>query len=335
LLDGVQIHRKGRFPARWRNHRHWDRFALWSHARQLLRAARASRNHPIIAIVFHPLFEDYLRFLQPQHVAFHVYDDYARMDRWSSADQQRLERLTQRADLITAATAAMIHTLPPAAAARAILLPNGGDFSRFAAPPEVPCPPELAAIPHPRIGNLGTLNRKMDLPLIAALAQRRPDWHWVLVGKVEEQDLMGDPPLAQGLADCRRCANVHFLGHRNRLLIPTYAHHLDVHTVAYRIRDDDYVVAGYPVKLNEYLATGKPVVSAAQQATLDYFSDVVAVASGVDQWETALAAVIAGLGVGTVAQRQAVARSSDWSVRVDQLETMLLNIAAGNHSSNT
>ena len=40
----------------------------------------------------------------------------------------------------------------------------------------IPEPPDLAAIPHPRIGWTGSLHPQLDYGLIATLAQRRPDW---------------------------------------------------------------------------------------------------------------------------------------------------------------
>ena len=328
LLDGVQVHRKGRFLPRWRGNRHWDALALRHHANQLRRAAAPTLDTPLIAILFHPMFESYLRFLRADIVAFHVYDLYAKMSAWSSADQLQFERLVARADLITAATDAMIRSLPPAGADRATLLPNGGNYVMFADRNDLPCPADLADIAHPRIGNLGTINRKMDLSLIAEIARRRPDWQWVLVGKVEEDEFVTDPERARGLSDCRRLPNVHFLGARDRLTIPAYMNHMDVNTVCYRIREDDYVVAGYPVKLNEYLATGKPVVASPQEATVSYFREVAAVVSGPDQWVDALAAAIDGRGVGGAAQRQAVARANDWSLRIAKLEAMLLQLIA-------
>jgi len=36
--------------------------------------------------------------------------------------------------------------------------------------------------PHPRIGYVGSINIKVDLLLVAEIARRRPDWHWVIIG---------------------------------------------------------------------------------------------------------------------------------------------------------
>jgi glycosyltransferase involved in cell wall biosynthesis len=184
----------------------------------------------------------------------------------------------------------------------------------------------LANIPRPRIANIGALNRKIDFALISEIANIRPDWHWVLIGRVHQSELSADmEEWRYGLDDCRALPNVHFLAERPRASIPAYLNHMDVNTICYRIHQNDWVVSGYPVKLNEYLAVGKPIVAAAQEAIVQYFSSVVDVARNKEEWLAAIERALAG-GVGTPEQRRAVALENSWETRVDLLERWLLDL---------
>ncbi|MCF6353720.1 MAG: glycosyltransferase [Candidatus Polarisedimenticolaceae bacterium] len=324
-LDGVLVDRPGKWMPRWQTWPLWDNKAIAMHSRRLRSAVNIKPGDDFVAFLFHPCFWPYIQSLKPRTVAFHVYDVYSQMDNWSDLDQQFLEQVVESADLLTAATMGMARALPGNALDRVRILPNGVNLSLFdlTMNPVIPCPTDLAEIPHPRIGNTGTLNRKMDFQLIADIAAQRPEWHWVMVGLLPEEELLADEVACKGLAACRQRANIHFLGPKQQKEVPAYTYHMDVNTICYRIREGEWVGAGYPVKLNEYLAVGKPVVAAAQEAVVQYFSDVVAIASGTEEWVAALEHAVMSGGVSTVEQRRAKAEENTWDRRVDQLEMWL------------
>src|SRR3546814_4923346 len=78
----------------------------------------------------------------------------------------------------------MSRKLPGIDPGGARILPHGVDFEEVSAGAAAPCPDDLAAIPHPRIGYTGRLNMKIDLAGVAEVAERRPDWNWVFIGAV-------------------------------------------------------------------------------------------------------------------------------------------------------
>ena len=47
-------------------------------------------------------------------------------------------------------------------------------------------PAVIAAIPRPRLGYFGVLDERIDWELIAAVADRRPEWRWVLSSSVPD-----------------------------------------------------------------------------------------------------------------------------------------------------
>ena len=325
-LDGVFVDRPGKLLPRWPSFLLWDKFALKLYNHKLRRVIGANSHKDFIAFVFNPVFWPYIEVLQPRWVVFHIYDVYSQMGEWTTEQQKYLTMLASRADLITAATHAMSRSLPNEFQNKAHILPNGVDLNLFQTTDLPACPKDLSVIPSPRIANIGTTNRKIDLKLIAKIASRRPEWNWVFVGSVSKEELLADDEAKEGYLACQACPNIYFLGEKNRLNIPAYAAHMDVNTICYRIKEGEWVSAGYPVKLNEYLAVGKPVVAAQQEVIVDFFSDVVAIANGADEWEAAIEKALRTGGIATPDKRRTVAAENTWDKRVDLLEGWLLKV---------
>ena len=75
--------------------------------------------------------------------------------------------------------------------------------------------------------------------------------------------------------------NVYFLGVKKPEELPNYIKELDVCLMCYR--QTEYTKYIYPVKLHQYLACGKPVVST-HLKQLDEFEDVLKFADGCEEW---------------------------------------------------
>jgi glycosyltransferase involved in cell wall biosynthesis len=120
------------------------------------------------------------------------------------------------------------------------------------------------------------------------------------------------------LAELKQLPNVHLLGGKPADALPAYVRHFDVCLMCYEVTD--YTNYIYPMKLNEYLATGLPIVSAPIETVLG-FGNVVSIAHTNEDW---LAAIDHSLtepmrAEKAVAARCAVARGNDWGVLVNQI----------------
>lgn len=328
-MDSIQVHLGGKLLPRWPRNSALEKLSIWNYTR-FIKQFFGIRNGRSITLLFHPMFFPYAQPLNSDFLAMHVYDVYSGMPNWNGRLEKMLSITVEKADLITAATESMAEALPGTGPRKARILHNGVDPTPFITSDNFPCPDDLAKIPHPRIANLGTINLKMDMQTIAKVAEKKTMWHWVFVGRLEEAELNTDSEARMGLAKCKKLENVHFLGEKSRLDIPAYAQHVDVMTVCYRIRPDDWVVSGYPLKLNEYLAVGKPVVASPQTAICKYFSDVVDIAYNYEDWLTTLERAVSQGGVSTPERRREVAMSNTWDNRVDLLEKWLFEITNNN-----
>ncbi len=144
-------------------------------------------------------------------------------------------------------------------------------------------PPELQAVRHPIVGHAGTISAmRCDLELLAFLAKTNPRYSLVLVGPVEKD--------AREFFEANPLRNLHLLGPRAYAAIPHYLEHLDVCLIPYRL--NNFNLGSNPVKLYEYLALGKPVVSTAIPA-VQALASVVLIATDRGAFNRCLAEALA------------------------------------------
>jgi len=268
----------------------------------------------IVLYVWRPEFEPAVDNVRHDLLCYHVDDEYNFSDVDLPTDPREVRLLT-RADQVFIHSPALLekkgHLNPHTRS-----VPNGVDFALFAAP--LAEPDDLAGVPHPRIGYIGYIKRHLDWELIDALAAQHPAWQFVFVGATSPHR-----ELAANLARLAQRDNVHFLGAKSTIAMAHYPQHFDVCVMPYVA--NGYTKYIYPLKLHEYLATGRPVVGA-RIRSLEDFSDVIAIASGPAEWSTAIEAALSS-DAGSperVAARRTVAEKHDWGLLVDQIAGAIL-----------
>ena len=112
-------------------------------------------------------------------------------------------------------------------------------------------PDDQREIPRPRIGFFGVIDERLDLDLLASLADARPNYQFVMIGpvvKIEESSLPRRP-------------NIHYLGGKKYDELPDYLGGWDVAMMPFALNEATRFIS--PTKTLEYLAAGRPVVSTA------------------------------------------------------------------------
>jgi len=328
-IDNVRVDESPRWLMRWPRFPLWDRAVMRLQVRRWIAALRRVAPGPLIAYICHPSFFPYVNLIGADRIVYHVYDLYDHQPNWTSELDRHERELLKRADLVFCPSEMLAQALREKVERPVEVLPNAANVALFfeATACSVEDPPDLREIARPRIGWIGSLHPQVDYGLIAALARRRPDWNFVFVGgkvaHVEE-------PAEREYQECRSLPNVHFLGYKHRDEIPAYVVNMDVHLLCYRMSDASWVKVAYPLKLHECLASGRPLVSSDLQM-LRVHSDVIRFASGLDEWETAIAHALAEGGVGTPDERRAAARNNSWDVRAQQLSDWLAGLDRDRH----
>jgi len=202
-------------------------------------------------------------------VVYYCVDDFSE---WPGLDAELVremeQRLIERADVFIATSSRLRERLA-AFGKPTHLLTHGVDVAHFSrqASEEHLC---LRGIQKPRAGFFGLIDARMDQELLGLVADRMPEMAFVLAGPVEA------PVRA---LSARK--NVHFTGPIAYDQLPSLIAGLDVLLIPY--------VAGAlgdslsPLKLKEYLATGKPIVSTPIAEAQAQAPHVIAAGSA-DEW---------------------------------------------------
>lgn len=213
--------------------------------------------------------------------------------------------LLRRVDLVFVHAEGLRQLYAPLAQ-RLYLSPSAADVAHFQSTTAVH--PAIAALPQPRLGVIGTLDGRIDVTLLEALARARPDWQLVLVGPVR--------PGRVDLGPLMACANVHWLGAQPFATLPALANGLDVLLLPYVHNElTDFIS---PIKLYEYLAVGKAIVSV-DLPEVRALRDWVAIAETPAAFVQAVSAALAEETPALQAARRRVAWQHTWDSRTQTM----------------
>lgn len=176
--------------------------------------------------------------------------------------------------------------------------PSSIDAAHFARAREPqPEPADQAGIPRPRLGYFGVIDERIDLDLLSALADARPEWQIVLVGPVVKIDPATLP----------RRPNLHYLGMKSYAELPAYLAGWDVALMPFARNESTRFIS--PTKTPEYLAGGRPVVSTSIRDVVHPYGTegLVEIADEAGEFEVAVARCLEGSAL-----------SDHWRRRVDE-----------------
>lgn len=267
----------------------------------------------IIVYIWHHKFEDALTEIPFDCSCYHIDDEYSFSAGEYSLDPQEA-RVIRSVDEVFAISPGLLErkgNINP----HTTFTPEGVDFSAYAT--AVDMPNDLSFIPLPRIGYTGVLKKQLDWPLLIELAKKHAAWSFVFVGPEAPHQEVG-----RAIQTMKQLGNVYFLGTKSAQELAAYPQHFDVCLMPYRV--DRYTDSIYPLKLHEYLASGRPVVSAPIRSLRD-FTHVIELANTVGEWSDALARALdpSERSPDRVGARRNVARQYDWSVLIRQISRKL------------
>jgi glycosyltransferase involved in cell wall biosynthesis len=209
------------------------------------------------------------------------------------------DALTASADLVVASSPQLEEDVRRYSG-KVLLLRNAGEYEHFA----LPVKPRHET---PVMGYYGALEDWFDADLVADLAQRRPDWKFILVGR----------PVSVDLSRLGRLANVELPGEQPYALIPGWLHRFDVAIIPFK--RTPLTEATNPVKAYEMLAAGKPIVSV-PIPEMKAIAPLVRLAETAEQFEREIAAALEPEDPAGVEERRAFARQHTWWERFAVLE---------------
>ena len=187
---------------------------------------------------------------------------------------------------------------------KAVLVRNAADFPHFTAARRE-ASPYRTTVPK-TIGYAGSLNHWFDTAAVREAALRRPDWSFVLVGRIEDERILA----------LSKIKNVHLLGEVPYAELPKYMAQFDVGLIPF-LRNE-LTLAANPIKLYEYFSLGLPVVST-RLPEVELFGDLVYLADDPQSFASQVERAAEETGESLRERRMAIARQESWAARAEQL----------------
>ncbi|MDF7629915.1 NAD(P)-binding protein [Erwiniaceae bacterium L1_55_4] len=126
--------------------------------------------------------------------------------------------------------------------------------------------PLQQTLPSQRLGYYGVIDERLDLVLIASLADAHPDWQIIMVGPVVKIDPQTLP----------QRENIYWFGQQPYAALPHFLADWDVCLMPFALNEATRYIS--PTKVLEYMAAGLPIVSSAIPDVVQHYTHLVSIA---------------------------------------------------------
>lgn len=233
---------------------------------RLLGAFLEGQTAPLVRWYYTPMMLPFSEYLPAECVVYDCMDELANFKGAPASLLPLEERLLAQADVVFTGG----HSLYEAKRGRHSNIhpfPSSVDVRHFAqARSGMDEPHDMIGLPRPRLGFYGVIDERMDLALLAHIADARPDWTIVMVG----------PVVKIGESDLPRRPNILYLGNKAYAELPRYLQAWDVALMPFAINEATKFIS--PTKTPEYLAGGLPVVSTPITDVIRHYAGIEGVA---------------------------------------------------------
>lgn len=224
--------------------------------------------------------------------------------------ERQIAQLKSRADLVVYA-APHLMAEEAGSVARQLLITHGADVERFvAADVSATEPHDVAGLGRPRVGFIGGIDaHTFDPALFNEVARNLSDVNFVMIGGCSLEDGWCPHP------------NVHLLGRKPYDEVASYMAACDCLIMPWN--RSDWIKACNPIKLKEYLAVGRPVVTTDFDA-LEGWRDLVGVAHDAQQFAALIRRAISTPYDATIARQRVAAET--WDAKAELLARSLVEL---------
>lgn len=246
--------------------------------------------------------------LQPMISMYRSVDDISQEKYIAKHGIKGEEKAVKYFDLITASASQLCNKLS-VHGKNVKLVPNAVDYDVFqAASVKLPQPDELKTIERKKVIFTGNLNElRTDFNLLVKCLNAYPKVVFIMVGPY---DIQAIKKYKLSTYD-----NLVFTGEKPSNLLPSFLSNCDVGIIPFL--KNKLTKSIYPLKINEYLAAGLPVVSTEFSAEVKSFSDCSYVANNHDDFLAQLDTALNENSEIKKQERIARAKENTWENRIE------------------
>ena len=284
----------------------------WIVARYVRKAmSTLDMEAPVVINAFQPGLGSAIKGkLDEQLTVYYCYDQIAAAAWCRTHGPKDEERYLREVDLVVTTSDALWEE-KERKTAQCYLVHNGVDYPNFASIDRMKTRVEAGEEWECVAGFVGVMDDRMDIPLLEEMAASNPRMRLDLVGPVVH------PPVREAL---ERFGNVRFLGSAAPSEVPARMAAFDVGIIPFaQTLFTEFV---YPMKVNEYLAAGLPVVMT-PFAKLPSLEKAVVFASDAEAFSNAIRQAKERDNEDLQQQRRAYARINSWDARSAHLSRII------------
>lgn len=265
-------------------------------------------QRPIVINAFHPVYG--LALIGKLNERAHIYYcfDEITAEPWMARHGARYEPEYLRQVDAVVTTSETLRIAKSVLQPRSYTVKNGANFDLFRQAYELRSQLKTS---YQTVGYLGTADNRLNLDLIEHCVEQMPNVRFQFLGPVNHPNL---------ISRFIRYGNVEFISPKEPHELPTYLARMHVGMIPFVRNEHTYTI--YPLKINEYLAAGMPVVST-EFSLLDDFADVIRLANTPERFVKALQAALAENDPALIQRRIEMAEGNSWVHRAKEFEQVI------------
>jgi glycosyltransferase involved in cell wall biosynthesis len=252
-------------------------------------------------------------------VIYHVVDEYqAYFGSKAQREEQKQNierRMLKRADLVIVVSQKLYETKRPFNC-NTHLVPNAVDYFAYseAIDSDKQLPRDIARLPGRKIGYSGLIAAKLNFKLLQDMATAHSEWSIILLGAIDDRHCSEDLNLL------KKIRNVYFINRKNISEVPYYIKTLDVCIAPYKISRHSQNIS--PLKIYDYMACGKPIVSTNFPAAQMY-KDIIHIAYSEQEFTSLVEKALYEDDKNLSQKRRYIASQNTWDDRVKQISLLM------------
>jgi glycosyltransferase involved in cell wall biosynthesis len=260
-----------------------------------------------------PMALEVARAMHPTTLVYDVMDDLAAFRFAAPETVLRQRQMLREASVVFTGGRSLHRSVREYRRTDAYCFPSGVDREHFASAPSRRASRRRTT---PVAGYVGVIDERIDLDLVAALAEHAPDWEFKMVGPVVKVD-PGDLPQAENLL---------YPGPCDYAELPQVMADFDVALMPFALNDATRSIS--PTKTLEYLAAGLPVVSTRVPDVVHDGAGIVELRDDGAGFAAACRELRTGTDPGRGERAEALLREREWDTIAAAMARRLQRVAA-------
>ena len=269
-----------------------------------------------VLLYYEPRFSSLIGSFNEKMVIYDCVDDrlaFSSVPRWIGA---YIDFLVKRSDIIFVTSHNLFKLIRNKKSEDVYLIGNGVDVYHFRkALDDIPIPKDMEGLKRPILGYIGMIDDWMNFNLIKKISETYPHSSIILLGPVNSS-------VQKRIQELKYFTNIHLIGKRPYEVLPSYLKAFDVALIPFTI--NELTKSVNPLKLYEYLASGKKIISTDLPEVRRY-EDIIYIARDEEEFISFIYKALHDTCQNSIKNGLIIAEENSWGSKTMEIREILLN----------